>query len=80
VTKRADIIVVGAGPCGSISAYTATKLGAKVLVCEEHKEVGVPNHCAGHLNISSLKLLGIQIPPRALENEIKGAVFCSPSC
>ena len=71
MTKKADIIVVGAGPCGSISAYTAAKLGAKVLVCEEHEEVGAPDHCAGHLNISSLKRLGIQLPQKALENEIK---------
>jgi geranylgeranyl reductase family protein len=54
-------------------------MGAKVLVCEEHKEVGAPNHCAGHLSISSLKRLGIQLPQKVLENEIKGANFYSPS-
>ena len=71
--------MIGAGPSGSYSAYTAAKLGANVVICEEHKEVGVPNHCAGHLNVSSLKRLGLQVPHEALENEIKGAVFISPS-
>ncbi len=76
---KTDIVVVGGGPCGSYSAYTAAKLGAEVVVCEEHEEIGAPNHCAGHLNISSLKRLGIQVPRDTVENEIKGAVFYSPS-
>lgn len=74
-----DIVVVGGGPCGSYSAYTAAKRGAEVVVCEEHEQVGAPKHCAGHINISSLKRLGITIPKDAVENEIKGAVFHSPS-
>ena len=74
-----DIVVVGGGPCGSYAAYAAAKLGAEVVVCEEHERVGAPKHCAGHLNISSLKRLGIQVPPDAVENEIKGAIFISPS-
>jgi len=79
VKKKPDIVVVGGGPCGLFSAYTAAKLGAEVLVCEEHEEIGVPKHCAGHLNISSLRRLGLRIPRGAVENEIRGAVFHSPS-
>ena len=77
--KKPDIVVVGGGPCGLFSAYTAAKLGAEVVVCEEHEEIGVPKHCAGHLNISSLRRLGLHIPRGAVENEIRGAVFYSPS-
>ena len=77
--EKPDIVVVGGGPCGSYTAYTAAKLGAKVVVCEDHKEIGTPDHCAGHLNISSLKQLGISVPKAALENEIKGANIYSPS-
>jgi digeranylgeranylglycerophospholipid reductase len=76
---KPDIVVVGGGPCGSYAAYTAAKLGAEVVVCEEHEDVGAPKHCAGHLNISSLKRLGIRVPHDAVENEIRGAVFYSPS-
>jgi digeranylgeranylglycerophospholipid reductase len=78
VNEKTDIVVVGGGPCGSYSAYTAAKSGVKVVVCEEHEEIGVPDHCAGHLNISSIKKLGLQIPKNAIENEIKGAIFHSP--
>ena len=77
--QKPDIVVAGGGPCGSYAAYTAAKLGAKVTVCEEHETTGAPRHCAGHLNISSLKKMGIRVPKAAIENEIKGAFFFSPS-
>ncbi|WNZ29916.1 MAG: NAD(P)/FAD-dependent oxidoreductase [Candidatus Bathyarchaeota archaeon] len=79
MTTTPDIVVVGAGPCGSVSAYTAAKLGSKVLVCEEHNQVGKPNHCAGHLSISSLQKLGIKFPSEILENKIMGAKIFSPN-
>jgi len=79
VNGKADIIVVGGGPCGSFSALTAAKLGAEVLVCEEHKTVGVPKHCAGHLSIAGLERLGLRLPHEVIENEIEGAIFHSPS-
>jgi digeranylgeranylglycerophospholipid reductase len=79
VKRKPDIVVVGGGPCGSYSAYTAAKLGAEVMVFEEHEEIGAPKHCAGHLNISSLRRLGLDVPRGAVENEIRGAVFYSPS-
>ena len=77
--KKTDIVVVGGGPCGSYSALAAAKRGVEVTVCEEHETIGVPKHCSGHLNIASLNRLGLHIPGDAIENEIKGAVFHSPS-
>jgi len=79
VNGKADIIVVGGGPCGSFSALAAARLGAEVLVCEEHKDIGVPKHCAGHLSIAGLERLGLRLPREVIENEIKGAIFHSPS-
>ena len=76
---KTDIVVVGGGPCGSYSALTAARLGAEVLVCEEHREIGVPKHCAGHLSVAGLERLGLRLPREVIENEIKGAVFHSPS-
>jgi len=79
VNGKTDIIVVGGGPCGSFSALTAARLGAEVLVCEEHREIGVPKHCAGHLSIAGLERLGLRLPREVIENGIKGAIFYSPS-
>jgi len=78
VNKEADIVVVGGGPCGSFSALTAAKLGAEVVVCEEHKEIGVPTHCSGHVSLRGLERLELRLPQEIIENEIKGAVFYSP--
>jgi len=79
VTSKADVVVVGAGPSGAFSALTAAKLGAEVVVCEEHKEVGLPNHCAGHVSVRGLSRFGLRLPTHMIENKIKGAVFYSPS-
>ena len=74
-----DAIVVGGGPCGSFAAWTLAKLGANVAVFEEHKKIGVPSHCAGHVSLNGLKRLGLRLPQKVFENEIYGAVFYSPS-
>ncbi len=76
---ESDVVVVGAGPCGSSAAFAGAKLGADVVVCEEHKEIGVPTHCPGHLSLSGLRRLGLKLPSRLVENEFRGAVFHSPS-
>jgi electron transfer flavoprotein-quinone oxidoreductase len=35
--EKFDLIVVGAGPAGSVAAYTAAKLGLKTLLIEKEK-------------------------------------------
>jgi len=79
VEIQTDVVVVGAGPAGSFAALTAAKMGAKVAICEEHKEVGVPSHCPGHISIKGLNKLGLRLPESVIENRISGAVFYSPS-
>lgn len=74
-----DAIVIGGGPCGSFTALNLAKLGVNVKVFEEHGEIGVPSHCAGHLSITGLKLLGLYpLPSRIVENTFYGAIFHSP--
>lgn len=75
---NADVVVVGGGPSGSFAAWTLAKLGAEVVVFEEHKEIGVPSHCAGHVSLDGLKRLGLNLPQKVFENKICGAVFYSP--
>jgi len=40
-----DVIVVGAGPAGSIAARTAAALGVSVLMLEKDREIGYPVRC-----------------------------------
>jgi len=74
-----DIVVVGGGPCGSFSAMAAARQGIDVIVIEEHKEIGTPVHCAGHISIHGLKTLGLEIPNNMIENKISKARFYAPS-
>jgi digeranylgeranylglycerophospholipid reductase len=75
-----DVIVVGGGPCGSFSALNLSKRGFKVTVFEEHGEIGVPCHCAGHISINGLKSLGLYpLPKGVVENMFTGAKIYSPN-
>jgi digeranylgeranylglycerophospholipid reductase len=76
----ADVIVVGGGPVGSFTALKLAKLGAQVTVFEEHKAIGSPSHCAGHLSIRSLRNLGLYpLPRKIVENTFSQANFYAPS-
>lgn len=77
--KSVDAVVVGGGPCGSFAAWTLAKQGAEVAVFEEHKEIGLPSHCAGHVSLKGLKRLRLRLPQKVFENQIHGAIFYSPS-
>jgi digeranylgeranylglycerophospholipid reductase len=79
MSESLDVIVVGAGPCGSFTALKLAKLGRSVTVFEEHSQIGFPSHCAGHLSMKGLKQLGLQaLPPQIVENTFYGANFYSP--
>jgi digeranylgeranylglycerophospholipid reductase len=75
-----DAVVVGGGPVGSFAALNLARLGAKVAVFEEHAEIGVPSHCAGHLSIRSLRSLGLYpLSGKIVENTFAQANFYSPT-
>ena len=77
--KYSDAIVIGGGPSGSFAALNLAKLGADVTAFEEHSEIGVPAHCAGHLSVKSLRNLGLYpLPEKIVENVFYGANFYSP--
>jgi len=74
-----DVTVIGGGPCGSFTALNLARIGVDVTVFEEHDEIGVPSHCAGHLSIIGLKRLGLHpLPTEIVENSFYGAKFHSP--
>lgn len=76
----ADAVVVGSGTVGSFAAWNLARLGVETTVFEEHPEIGVPSHCAGHLSIQSLKRIGLHPLPRGIvENTFSAATFYSPS-
>jgi digeranylgeranylglycerophospholipid reductase len=73
-----QIIVVGAGVAGSHAALEAARNGSKVVLLEEHPQVGVPSHCSGVVSLRGLSLLGIEPQPVFSQRMIQGAVFYPP--
>ena len=76
--NRYDIVVVGAGPAGSLAALHAAKEGASVLLLEKDREIGVPVRCAEGVGSVGLAYV-IDVNPRWIAKTISGAMFHSPS-
>lgn len=47
--RECDVLVIGAGPAGSSAARSAALSGARVIMIDRHRRVGVPAQCAGFL-------------------------------
>lgn len=48
-----DVVVIGAGPAGSITARLLAEAGRDVVVVEEHDVIGSPVHCTGLLGFDA---------------------------
>lgn len=76
---RYDIVVVGAGPAGSLTAKFAAENGADVLMLDKRKELGVPVQCGEALSEEALIDLDIDPDPRWAVNKIDSTKLISPS-
>ena len=74
-----DAIVIGGGPAGVLAATKIAEDGHNVLVLEEHKNIGEPDHCAGLLSSSGLESLSLKPPDDVIQNTVAGARIHSPS-
>ena len=70
-----DIVVAGAGPGGSKTAWELAKAGAKVLLIEEHSKIGTPVHCSGLITRRTLNVAGIG--NWVIQHEITGSLVYS---
>ena len=75
-TKK--IVVVGAGPAGSFSAYLLAKAGMDVQVFEEHATVGEPVACTGVVTADVLSQR-LQLPKELIVNRIAKARIIAPN-
>ncbi len=74
-----DVLVIGAGPGGSMSAKFAAENGADVLMIEKRQEVGSPVRCGEGIAELWLNDLGIKPDKRWIANQVDGARLFSPS-
>ncbi|UCD13252.1 MAG: NAD(P)/FAD-dependent oxidoreductase [Thermoplasmatales archaeon] len=72
-----DVVVVGSGPAGSVTARFAAESGAKVLMVERRQEVGAPVLCGEGISkkVDEFKVLEGK---RWIANNMDGARIFSP--
>ena len=68
-------MVVGAGPVGGKVAGIIAENGFKVLLIEEHREIGRPLQCAGLVTPRVLRLVDFDVK---ILNRVRGAEIFSP--
>lgn len=73
-----DVLVVGAGPAGSVTAKYAAKHGAKVLLLEKRQEIGSPVRCGEGISKAWIEEVGIT-PGRWINVEVEGARIYAPN-
>jgi geranylgeranyl reductase family protein len=71
-----DVIIVGAGPVGGRAATLLSQEGLRVLMLEEHQEIGRPFQCAGLVTPSAMDAVGGH---ETVLQEVDGALIHGPS-
>ena len=71
-----DVVIVGAGPVGGRAATLFSEDGLRVLVLEEHTEIGRPFQCAGLVTPSAMNIVGGH---HTVLKEVDGALIHGPS-
>lgn len=74
-----DVIVIGAGVSGLVSAIELSRSGVNVVLLEEHEQVGIPSHCAGIVSSDYHEKLGIPLRSVLDLNSLYGVRFTNGS-
>lgn len=73
-----DFIVAGGSIAGLTFAAEAARRGAKVVVFEEHTEIGEPEKCDGLVSLRGLRKYGYLPRREVIQNEIGSALVHTP--
>lgn len=76
--KEVDVLVIGAGPAGSMAAREASKNGAKTLMIDKKAEIGTPKRCAEGIMDGVLEKVELEVDDRCIARHIDGAIIISP--
>lgn len=72
-----DVVVVGAGPAGSMAAKTAAELGLNVLLVEKRQEIGTPVRCAEGVSRENIERF-FEVDKKWIAAEVVGAKIYAP--
>ncbi len=73
-----DVLVIGAGPGGSMAARFAARHGLRVFLIEKRPEIGVPVRCAEGISRAWMEEVEIPVEKHWIDTEIDGAKIYSP--
>ena len=76
--KEVDVLIIGAGPAGSIAAREASKNGVKTLIIDKKSEIGTPKRCGEGIMDGVLEKVGIEPDERWIARHIDGARLVAP--
>lgn len=74
-----EVLVIGAGPAGSIAAKNIAQEDVDVLLIDKKSEIGTPKRCAEGIIKSTLDELDITLDERWITKEIKGIDIVAPN-
>ncbi len=74
-----DVVVVGAGPAGSMTARFAAAGGCRTLLIEKRQEIGSPVRCGEGLARHFVEDTKLPFDQKWVGREVKGAKIFSPN-
>ncbi len=72
-----DVVVVGAGPAGTMCAYLTAQAGLSTLVLEEHEAAGLFVNCTGIIGTEAFQRLNL--PMDHILSSLQAVTFYAPS-
>ena len=75
--EKCDLIIIGASIAGNYLCYLLSETNLKIVVIEEHKEIGLPFQCAGIVSQKLSKL--VELTEQIVLNRVSIAKLVSPS-
>jgi digeranylgeranylglycerophospholipid reductase len=74
-----DVVVVGAGPAGTTTAYHLARSGLDVLLVEKRPEIGMPVRCGEATGLSTFREFDLEPTSRIVAAETRGTLLYSPN-
>ncbi len=78
VLMASSVAIVGGGSAGLRLARRLAENNVPVTVCEDHPEIGIPEHCSGLISSKNTQSLGFDLKD-SFTNDIYGAKIFSPN-